>query len=259
MRALLGLGKGRHEPNFSGPYTTWQEAIQNSGGYDEKSILDRTLQASLKVKQGLAAYERDGVIFNTIQVSPNQQKAFGHVLQATQGHLHVIDFGGSLGTSYFLNRKVLKDVTDFKWAIVEQSHYVIAGNLYIAEPPLAFFNNLQEAARIMQPDMLLVSGSVQYIENARLLLEQMRDMNLPYLLFDRTFFIDKHHDCIAVQNVPESIYTGSYPCHLFNEAAFLSIFAGKYNIVMQFDSDYDSPDHLHDNTIQVKGMLLARR
>jgi putative methyltransferase (TIGR04325 family) len=262
LRQLLNRLRGQHTPLyehcFSGPYSSWQEAVQHSDGYDEKSILDKTLKAALQVKQGLAVYERDSVIFDSVQVPRNQLSAFQHILKTTGQRLHVIDFGGSLGTSYFLASKILKGITDLKWAIVEQKHYVAAGNQYIAGPQLAFYNTLQEAARSLQPDLLLVSGSIQYVENAYTLLEQMRDMNLPYILFDRTLFTRRPDGMVAVQRAAESIYKGSYPCHFFNEAAFLRIFEGKYELVMQYDSDYDAPDMLQEELVQMRGMLLAR-
>src|SRR5881394_1299402 len=44
---------------FEGPFTSWEEARIASGGYDDASILDKVRDATLKVKHGEAAYERD--------------------------------------------------------------------------------------------------------------------------------------------------------------------------------------------------------
>ncbi len=54
---------------WSGDYKTWQEAQDDSTGYDTDKILQTVKSSLLKVKNGKAIYERDSVIFDKIQYS----------------------------------------------------------------------------------------------------------------------------------------------------------------------------------------------
>jgi len=52
--------------DITGNYSTWEEAVAASTGYDAKQILEKTKNALLKVKKGEAVYERDSILFNCI-------------------------------------------------------------------------------------------------------------------------------------------------------------------------------------------------
>ncbi len=52
---------------FSGDYSSWNEALQDSTNYDSKLILEKTKTALLKVKNGKVIYERDSVLLNEVQ------------------------------------------------------------------------------------------------------------------------------------------------------------------------------------------------
>ena len=49
---------------YSGPYTTWSEAVKNSTGYDSKIIIEKVSESTLEVLNGIKAYERDGTSFD---------------------------------------------------------------------------------------------------------------------------------------------------------------------------------------------------
>ncbi|GHV55461.1 hypothetical protein FACS1894216_17850 [Synergistales bacterium] len=54
---------------WSGDYATWEDALLNSKGYDERSIFEKVLKASISVRDGEAVYERDSVLFDQIEYS----------------------------------------------------------------------------------------------------------------------------------------------------------------------------------------------
>jgi hypothetical protein len=45
--------------SYTGNYSSWQDALANSTGYDSDLILEKVSTALLKVKSGEAVYERD--------------------------------------------------------------------------------------------------------------------------------------------------------------------------------------------------------
>ena len=62
-----------------------------------------------------------------------------------ENRLNVIDYGGSLGTSYFQNLKFLNQVDDFRWNIVEQEAFVKIGKEYFSNENLFFTIPLMNA------------------------------------------------------------------------------------------------------------------
>jgi len=54
---------------WQGDYSSWEEAENDSTGYDTDKILQTVKASLLKVKNGEAVYERDSVLFNEIQYS----------------------------------------------------------------------------------------------------------------------------------------------------------------------------------------------
>jgi putative methyltransferase (TIGR04325 family) len=74
--------------------------VEASTGYDSEIILEKTRDALLKVKNGEAAYERDSVLFDEIQYAWPLLTSLMWVAAQAKGILNVLDFGGSLGTTY---------------------------------------------------------------------------------------------------------------------------------------------------------------
>ncbi len=71
-----------------GNYAIWDEAKKQCTGYDTTSILEKVKQAILKVKNGEAAYERDSVIFDTIEYSEPLLNIFKSITKENNGILH---------------------------------------------------------------------------------------------------------------------------------------------------------------------------
>jgi len=118
---------------FEGPVPSWEEARIASGGYDDASILDKVRDATLKVKHGEAAYERDSVIFPAVAYTWPLLAGLMSTAALHDGRLSVLDFGGSLGSSYFQNRAFLDTLSDVSWGVVEQRHYVACGQELLAD------------------------------------------------------------------------------------------------------------------------------
>ena len=50
-----------------GHYASWQDAKQHCTGYDDSAILQKILAGAQKVKNGQAAWERDGVLLDQVE------------------------------------------------------------------------------------------------------------------------------------------------------------------------------------------------
>jgi len=81
------------------------------------------------------------------------------------GVLNVLDFGGSLGSSYFQNRELLKILPTIRWNVVEQAHYVKAGQTYIQDEQLRFYPSIHECLAENKVNAILLSSVLQYLSD----------------------------------------------------------------------------------------------
>lgn len=221
---------------WSGDYPSWDKVLTKAGGYDEKTILECTKNALLKVKNGEAVYERDSVIFDKKEY-PYALIAFLKLSAALKKRpLHILDFGGSLGTTYYQLKEFLGAELCASWNIVEQPHYVACGKANFADELLNFYSSIGECLADHKIDFVLLSSTVQYLPKPHVFLKELADYNFPFLLFDRTAFNTVPNDRLTLQVVPPEIYPASYPSWFFHEEFFLSHFASSYKVIADFPS-----------------------
>src|SRR3954462_11924975 len=93
--------------SFVGDYDSWDAANSDASGYESEEILRRVVDATKKVVAGEAMYERDSVVFDRVQYAWPVLASLLQVALETKS-LRVIDFGGSLGSSWWQNRSYLE-------------------------------------------------------------------------------------------------------------------------------------------------------
>lgn len=242
---------------FRGDYRQWTEACAASGGYDDEVILRKVLAATLEVKAGRAAFERDGVLFAKLEPD---EPLLAQLLKLTElggGRLSVLDFGGSLGSSYWRHRHQLPAGNDLRWDIVEQTSFVEAGRRHLADTPLGFYGDLETAQAATTHDVLLCSCVLQYLDEPNRFLAAFSRLEIPWLLLNNLPLHDRGPDRLRVQHVPPSICAATYPVWFFNRTAFRQKVAEYYEIVKEFDAEARWP--VGWNMLQSTGMLLKRR
>ena len=129
---------------YEGNYESWDDATRASTGYDAAVILQRTREALLKVKRKEAVYERDSVVFDKPQHAFPLLAGLLRASSASNGRLCVVDFGGSLGSSYFQCRNFLNPVCSLKWLIVDQPAQVACGREDFESNELRFYDSIEE-------------------------------------------------------------------------------------------------------------------
>jgi putative methyltransferase (TIGR04325 family) len=242
---------------WQGNYNSWHEAQKIAEGYDAPQILEKVREATLKVKNGKAVYERDSVIFDKIQYNWQLLACLLKIAVENNSELNIIDFGGSLGSSYFQNKEFLKGLKKITWTVVEQKHFVECGKKDIAHNGLDFAQTIEGVLQLNSAKILLLSGVIQYLEKPYELIERQLQFDFEYIIIDRTAFIEDLDDRLTVQYVPEWIYKASYPAWFFNEYYFLSKFEKKYAKIVEFDSFADGVTYLEDGKkCYMKGFLL---
>ena len=256
---LAGLGNRvfRLGSYYSGNYSSWKEAGRHATGYDAAQILERVRQAALKVRNGEAVFERDSVLFDRVQHSYPVLAAMLRAAAGDGNRLSVLDFGGALGSSYFQCREFLSVVPDLQWAVVEQEGFVRCGREDFETRQLRFFYSIDECLRYLAPNVVLLSGVLQYIETPDKVLEELMETEIPYIVIDRTPFSEAPADRIAVQHVPPSIYTASYPCWIFSRQRFLGLFRDRYEVIAEFEGS-DSGSSVRGLRFTHGGLILRK-
>jgi len=218
---------------WSGDYPTWGKAMADCSGYQLHGILEKVRDAGLEVMAGRAAFERDSVIFSEVEYSWSLLTQLMLVSAHGQGRLHILDFGGALGSTYFQNRKYFRGLREIRWCVVEQPHFVQCGLEHFQNDELRFYYDVEECIKEGRPSAVLLSSVLQYLPNPDCVLGSLLERQFDFIIIDRTSFSNDGREHIAVQHVDPRIYRASYPCHFFSRQKFLDKFATDYELLAE--------------------------
>ena len=244
---------------FEGDFATWKKANNYCTGYNAEEILTKVLASTIKVKHGEAAYERDSVLFDQIEYAWPVLAGLMWVGARSSGRLNVLDFGGALGSSYFQNRKFLLTLPDVHWNVVEQPHYVDAGRKHIQGEQLRFYKTIEECLSENQPNVILLSSVLQYLESPADLISELNKVGALCLIIDRTPFTLQAKDKLVVQKVPAAIYSASYPMWIFSLSKFERLLAKNWRLVASNISPEGYARTTNYSELSFQGMLLEVR
>lgn len=231
---------------FKGEYKTWQTAKNKSTGYEEKEILEKVKHAGLLVKRGAAAYERDSVVFDKVEYYWPSLACLMFIAAKNSGNLNVVDFGGSLGSSYFQNKAFFSQLNTIKWNVVEQPHFVDCGKKTFADDELKFFESIESAVANSDSSVLFLSSVLQYLPDPFTFVQEvLSKQNFKWILIDRMPLLEKTVSRITLQKVPKWICKSNYPAWLISKSKLCSMFEDKYQLVCDFKNEetifgYDS-------------------
>ena len=241
---------------FTGEYKSWDDTLAHCKGYDDKDILNKVLNSTLKVKSGEMAYERDGILFDRIETSWQILAGIVWVAARNNGNLCVLDMGGSLGTTYFQNDRFLNDINLSSWNIVEQPHYVKAGRAHIQDEILRFYDSIENCLNECNPNVVLISSSLQYMPDPGAVLDSLSRIGADAIIIDRTIINNFKSNIIYVQHATPSI-GGSYPCYTISESWLIDTLEKTYDLVESFDSLFFSELTEIDSTF--KGYIFSKK
>lgn len=236
-------------------YKTWKDAQEASTGYDSDEILQKVRASLLKVKNGEATYERDSVIFDEIQYSWPLLAGIMFACAKSGGVLKVLDFGGSLGSTYFQNKKFLDNLSEVSWSVVEQKHFVDVGRSDFQDNRLKFYYDIETCKKEQNPNILVFSSVLQYIEKPYELLDELLKYDFEFVIFDRTIFSkNKTDDYISVQSTGDIYKNATIPCWLFCEKKFVHIMLSKYDLIEYFDLEHENNNNKYE-----KGFIWLKK
>jgi putative methyltransferase (TIGR04325 family) len=241
---------------WSGNYKTWEEASALTAGYDQGQILQKVKSALLKVKNNEAAFERDSVLFYKKEYSWPLLAILLKTSIENDNCLNLLDFGGSLGSTYYQHRDFFSSLKKIRWSIVEQKHFAEEGKKTFENEELKFYDNIEKCLQENSCNTLLASSVVQYLKAPYKMIENIKEKSIPNLIFDRTAFVENDNDILTVQNVPPHIYEASYPAWFFNKEKFIQFLSDRYELVSEFDTGITPPVILEGNKAYWQGLFF---
>ena len=252
---------------IEGEYTTWYDAkkeVESRGyGYDAPEIAEQVRNAIHKVRSGNAVFERDGVLFYHEEFNFPFLTAF--LLSVAnldnRKELQVMDFGGSLGSTFFQNKRILEMMGNpLKWNVVEQPNYVKLGRTEV--PEIDFYDSIAECVKDKEIDIVLLSSVLSYLEKPYEVIREIAKSNPETIIIDRTLFFD-NKEIIGIQRVPPSIYTAQYPNRIMSKSKMLQLLIEHgYELKLEWQSFDKLPYKSKKGNVETltsQGFLFCRK
>ena len=201
---------------FFGDYDSWSAAYKECDGYESANILDTVSKAINKVVNGEASWERDGYLFYEPKyVYCLCAAVLKCAIQNENKGVRILDIGGALGSTYFQNRNYLKDVKNIEYIVAEQDNFADYGHQYLENEFLKFILSTEHWDEKQRFDIILLSGSLQCIEQYEEIISKINKAKPRYIIIDRIMIGKKMRICREI--VPDYIYKSSYPIRVFSE------------------------------------------
>jgi putative methyltransferase (TIGR04325 family) len=259
-RALRALPRPRQRQassyaRFEDRFATWGEARARTSGYDADLIFEKTRDATLKVRDGEAVFERDSVLLERPDYPLFLIAGLLHAA-TSDDRLSILDFGGALGSSYFQCRPFVSVVRDLRWSVVEQPRYVEFGKSALETETLRFHPTIAACLSAEGPNVAVLSGVLQYLEAPYDVIEEITSSGVSFILVDRqplTSWADEH---LSIVRIPAAIYEASYPFWFLSESRFRSAFSRRYDLVAEAEGP---PLATHLGVLARRQLLFARR
>lgn len=152
------------------------------------------------------------------------------------GALRVVDFGGSLGTTYFQNRKFLEHLDHVEWRVIEQPRFVEIGAADFSNHQLSFDTDFKKSLDEVRPTVVLLSSSLQYVEWPDKALGDASLSSADHIIIDRTPFHGGDNHILTIQTVPRSVYKAQYAAWILSRRKLLGGLPPNWEPILTFES-----------------------
>lgn len=243
---------------WSGDYPSMEAARQHCDGYDAAAITEKCKAALLEVKAGRALFERDSILYHEARYSWQLLTVVQQVALQQGGKVEVLDFGGALGSLYFQHRTWWEAIPGLQWHVIDQPALMEVGRAHAASAQLHFHNDLDAFLANYRPDVLVLSGVLQYLDDPHAWVRKVVDWGIPYILVMRTALIEgTQRDVLTVQRVWKHIYDASYPSWFFDKAKLVQSFA-PYEMMGNFTDQHDPDNWVNGYKATWEGFLFLK-
>ena len=210
---------------FTGVYDNWKDVVDedpwNNEGWIEKS------------KQKLE--QNKDINSSSLTVPPNATEIACYAIPAlvlnqmsSKKKCNILDYGGGTGDVYYKIVRSLIQPENINYYVLDNPTLMELGEKYKeAYEQIFFCHNIPKKIDF---DIVLISTTLQYIEDYKKWLEPVIDLNPKYFLFMRLWAGDFSNDFITSQNVHGKIT----PLKIINHETFINHMASaNYSVIFQ--------------------------
>lgn len=260
---FLKVLKRKNDWGWFGPYPSWEAAERDAIGYDAEHILAK-MQASFRtLKNKTKLFELDTILYDEKKYNTPLLFALTQIALHKKDRLNIIDFGGSLGSSFYWSKEYIHPHFKVDWRIIEQSHIVAAGKAEFETDELHFFPSFETALANHQADVLLLSSVMQYIEHPEFIFEAIEKYQFPNIIIDRTpYFEDKTVEgVISLQLLNANVYgkPTTLTCRIFGHNDLLNLLSRNYDLVIDQNNFENLKYDFYGHGLYFRFLYLKRK
>jgi putative methyltransferase (TIGR04325 family) len=247
---------------FTHPYPSWEAACRDQSA-DISEQLDRKAQAALQMRESHAAQRTAAIAAKRIMSWPVTATLMAAAARRG-GRLAVLDFGGAFGEYFHQNGEFLRHLQAVEWHVFEQPAVVERAMRGHATAALRFHADLGEALGAAAPDVVLLSGVLQYLPDPYGLLGELAAREPPFVAIDRTVFGTSLQEVVGLQIVPANAYDPPLSQDLRFAMRFVDAvkmhqaLTARYRLIDEFPSAFDSAGD-RPNEYVSRGFIYERR
>ena len=222
VRAIRRRNKG-----IVGDYPDWETALRATGLY--KPDMTALIDTVRRYRGG------EGSFLN--QYDPTARGVSYPLLAGlltasvrSGGTLGVLDFGGSLGQTWFGLEWTLRHLPSTVWCVVDQPECVAGARSVFQSDRLRFYTSADEAAAEHDLDTIVCSSTLQYLDEPYNVLRMLAGLGLPNLILDRTVISSTDTELFMRQHTPADMGGDVHPLRALSRAKLDAVLAGRYRL-----------------------------
>jgi len=220
----------------------WDDLALTGATYGDPVILAHVEEAAEAALSDRGRFERDGVVFREKETHWPVLGPLFEARAALEGPLKVIDYGGSLASKWIQHRDFLPALAPMSWAVVEQEHFVGAGQRLFESTDVTFHMSIESAVRAMNGvDVIIFSSSLQYLRDPMMVLSQAANLAAHAVVLDRTPSWSRPAAHLALQQVGLYDRPVQYPCWILSRPAILAQLRHSFTLVSTWNEALPIP------------------
>ncbi len=227
LKILLNFKKDGYR--WTGNYSTFEEALDNSTGYESNNIIDNTI---IRGKKSIE--QKEVSIVTNIQLIASMFVCLNHIQKEK---ISILDFGGATGGHYKFLKQFISESIKLDYTVCETQALVRKAAEIFTNSELSFIDDINKIN--FKPDIIFSSGTLQYLAEPKKVYDEFFRLNPKFIFIDRFPIIESDKDLLTVQHVPKSVYNGTYPCWFFSKSKWENEIKEHYELFIKWNPKND--------------------
>ena len=231
----------------------WESASAQTSLYEDELLLS-----------DLPKFEHDPLVLNkstTLELTHSELTTVtilcACILKLGKPIVRVLDIGGHAGRHFLNTKQIAGDRVFLDWTVLETKTIAAYGQQYIKSFGLKFTSDKSWLRE--DYDIVIASGSLQYIKNSKQLLLEPPVSNSQLLIINRTELVDLNHDVFYRHTSIYDIGTTSFPAVMFSKDNFISCITTNHYVELSWLNCNESSRAYGSNSSYLCGFLLKSK